>query len=561
MPFIYFADVSGLSQTWNKLRRRCASFKAVSGPTSLDTESSYILTDPVAPYAVLPSDRHQRAASVTPIIEHSPTKGLQRPFPWRKSHSVEKYEYRDINLNSSIPDKINKTIPLPEDYWKVHEQDVKVWRIGCVTPNRPVSLRDLPKDAANWEFSVQNYENMSADRAPNRIRYYTGDVETESKRKHSLDATDRKELKFPGLKAFKSASMRLPGQKSSIQEVQQMLRNKLNRLNVGLRKKRTLSVQEVFQQPPSSQNTPVRSKPQFYVPSPMANGKIYADDNNEPSSLPPMINNAKSNNDGSVSPCKSLSPTKSNDLNKQITRTQSYRTKIHVPGASEPTAATDSPAKSANGTDQNAKSNGRMPQFLIGGRVSLRDKTTPKSTTSTASKISNAVRERMRRRPRSHSPAKPKSTLANGTQKNRDSGGFFDRINRMMHVNHLPPSHGSANNNCNRNKAAGDSIGSHESNGTSPGVPAMVTKKVLNNIEANGSHDDPANINNNNNNSMKSVETPKSNSDLDAPQKPEALFIRDRRMASKQVRRRRFLLLLSRIFRYFFSSVECGQRR
>lgn len=476
---------------------------------------------------MLPSGRHQRAASVTPIIEHSPIKDLQRPLPWRKSHSVEKYEYRDINLNSSIPDKINKNIPLPDDYWKVHEQDVKVWRIGCVSPSRPVSLRDLPKDGNDWEFNVQAYENMGDSRAPARIQYYTGDSDTESKRKHSFDATDHKELKFPGLKAFKSASMRLPGQKSSIQEVHQMLRNKLNRLNVGLRKKRTLSVQEVFQQSPSSQTTPVRSKPQFYVPSPIASSKIYVEDRDskEPSSLPPIINNSKSNNDiASISPTKSVSPTKSNDMNKQITRTQSYRTKIHVPGVSEPNNTNN--GKSSNGSDHSTKSNARLPQFLIGGRVSLRDKSTPKQP-STASKISNAVRERIRRRPRSHSPTKPKTSMAN-TPKNRDSIGFFDRINRMMHVNHLPPPHGSntvASNNLNRGKVNGGTNDSHETNGV-----AAITKKIPN--ASNGSHDETAN----NNNNVKNIKMT-NNSDLDAPQKPETNFTRDRRMPLKQVRK------------------------
>lgn len=498
-----------------------------------------MLTDPVPQYAVLPSDRHQRAASVTPIIDHSPTKnGLPRPLPWRKSHSTEKYEYRDINLNSSIPDKINKTIPLPDDYWKIHEEDVKLWRIGCVAPNRPVSLRDLPKDANDWEFNVQQYENMSNDRAPTRIQYYTGDSDTESKRKHSLDATDRKELKFPGLKAFKSASMRLPGQKSSMQEVQQMLRNKLNRLNVGLRKKRTMSVQEVFQTP-SSQNTPVRAKPNFYVPSPNVSSYGNDCDGNEPTSLPPIINNSKTTNIGpsnrSTSPIKSVSPSHSNDLSKQITRTQSYRTKIHVPAASDDKAnnANDTNGKTSKNNDSSSKSNGRLPQFLIGGRVSLRDKNATKPTTpSTASKISNAVRERMRRRPRSHSPAKPKSG-ENTPQKNRDSSGFFERINRMMHVNHLPPPHGSnavANNRS--GKATNDS---HESNGPLAGVVTMI-KKIPNQDGSNGSNGEPANNNNNNNNNdVKGVETTK-NSDLDASQKPETISMRDRRMTAKQVR-------------------------
>lgn len=471
---------------------------------------------------------------------------------------MEKYEYRDVNLNSSIPEKINKSIPLPDDYWKVHEQDVKIWKIGCNSPNRPVSLRDLPKDSSDWEFNVQKYENLSGDRRANRIQYYTGAADTNHTRKHSLDTPERKEIKFPGLKAFKSASMRLPGQKSSLQEVHQMLRNKFNRLNVGLRKKRTLSVQEVFQQSPSSQQSSARNTPtQFYVPSPVASNKMYSDDNtsnrsstsNEPTSLPQNVNNTKlntmnNNNNNNqintangircVSPIKSTSPVKNGDLNKQITRTQSYRTKIIIP------AANDSNAKNITATttesDQN-KSNAKSPQFIVGGRVSLRDKCSNK--TSTASKISNAVRERIRRRPRSHSPAKPKELVSNGQnrKKNRDSIGFFDRINRIMSVNHLPPPHNSnnnnnnTNNNLNRSKTNGNSIGSHESNATSSSsTDVAATKKIQNDDTTKTSNDDPVNNNNNhhNNNNI-------SNNGDFRQSKPETIFIRDRKITTKQV--------------------------
>ncbi|KAK5639035.1 hypothetical protein RI129_011527 [Pyrocoelia pectoralis] len=60
-----------------------------------------------------------------------------------------------------------------------------------------------------------------------------------------------------------SSSLRLPGKRESVQEV---LRSKLNRIHAGLRKRRALSVQEVF-----SNGSPVHEQPTFYVPSPNEN--------------------------------------------------------------------------------------------------------------------------------------------------------------------------------------------------------------------------------------------------------------------------------------------------
>lgn len=57
-----------------------------------------------------------------------------------------------------------------------------------------------------------------------------------------------------------SSSLRLPNSKKG--SVQEVLRSKLNRINVGLRKRRALSVQEVFSSPTHEEST-------FYVPSPV----------------------------------------------------------------------------------------------------------------------------------------------------------------------------------------------------------------------------------------------------------------------------------------------------
>lgn len=244
----------------------------MSGPTTLDSDASYILTEPSTGYSVLPRERPhtQRANSVTPTTDTQ----KERPYLWRKCNSTEKYDYRDVNLNGSVPDKIHKRIPLPEDYWKVHEEDVKAWRIGSTPPPSGKKSRDTPKDS-DWEFNVQKYENMT-DRNRGRLQYYTAHDDN-GNRKNSLEG-DRKEIKFPGLKAFKSASMRLPGQKTSLQEVHQLLRNKFNRLNVNLRKKRTMSVQEVFM-PATPQGPP--SPPHFYVPSPSALPKVSENGSNQ----------------------------------------------------------------------------------------------------------------------------------------------------------------------------------------------------------------------------------------------------------------------------------------
>lgn len=423
----FFADVSGITQKWHKLRRRCASFKAVSGPTSLDSDASYVLTEPATPYAVVSRDRHQRAASMTPSTEHT-----KHQYTWRKSHSVEKYDYRDVNLNSSIPDKIHKRIPLPDDYWKIHEQDVKTWKIGCATPNRPLreahgDLTPKTNGGCDWEYNVQKYENMGEHR-PTRIQYFTG-TDDNGNRKNSLES-DRKESKFPGLKAFKSASMRLPNQKSSIQEVHQLLRNKFNRLNVGLRKKRSLSVQEVFENAPSQ--TDARAPSQFYVPSPSEVARVHKDESNGPSSLPFYINDTPKSNAATTT--SKLAEQNGTSTRKSVTRSQSVRSKSSKCDESKTDIA--NPKSTAGDTKLPAKT----PSFSIGGRVSLRERSNGKP--STATKIGNAVRDRMRMRPRSHSPVKQLDGRAvNGKEKqkkNRDSFGLFDRINRIMSTNHLP---------------------------------------------------------------------------------------------------------------------------
>lgn len=279
---IYFADTSSISQKWQKLRRRCASFKATaSGPSSLDSDTNYILTDAPSSYTLLAPRDDQLTTWKCNESNHL----------WRRSDSADKYrcpEYRDINVNRpNVADKLSTKPP-----------------IGM----RPESWRDH-----DWEYSVKRYEDLPETPRVmgrrERLQYYSASDERRSttpqqprkKLSFSMDSDSgipvkEKESKFPLLKTFKSASMRLPGQKSSIQEVQQLLRNKFNRLHAGLRKRRALSVQEVFQTPQPSQ---------FYVPSPAYDADDIPESDG-PSSLPYTANT----NDRSRNPDRKQQTTK-----------------------------------------------------------------------------------------------------------------------------------------------------------------------------------------------------------------------------------------------------------
>ncbi|XP_049547465.1 uncharacterized protein LOC125958264 [Anopheles darlingi] len=204
------------------------------------------------------------------------------------------------------------------DYWQHHHPlaepcDVKLWRLGAhQTYAHRIHVNPVQRRSAHsidWEYNVQRYESMCDSNRPHpqpptaarifrteKLQYY--DELADIKKpppgpgagSTGMDGGMRnggslgvgsgiklaKEIKLPSLKTFKSASMRLPGQKSSIHEVQQLLRSKFNRIHAGLRKRRALSVQEVFQLPPGGTTTPLpppgvppTMKPTFYVPSPL----------------------------------------------------------------------------------------------------------------------------------------------------------------------------------------------------------------------------------------------------------------------------------------------------
>lgn len=431
------------------------------------------------------------------------------PPNFRDDHyhwQAEKYDYRDVNLNGTCMEKVNhKRIPLPGDYWQHSQEangvvvaDVEHHQVWCPNRNGPMrKSRELLAKDTDWEYSVYKYENLG-DRE--RLKYYTA-TDDNGNRKNSLEKEQKKDIKFLGIKAFKSASMRLPGQKSSIQEVQQLLRNKFNKINAGLRKRRALSVQEVFQRsssqpPPVAVAAPKIQKPsQFYVPTPIegeaaVTNNNYKDSDNGPTSLPYFVNSSSSttplevpkrpNRRSTDTNTKRASPHKHSNLTQDdhdyvdgkrtILRSHSHR----VTNNNLCTDLDKDQACETVSTQSALSSPSKMPQFVVGGCVTLRDRCNTTATaavpvaTKTKECVTNkhgipngcasvtartiaATKDRIRLRPRSHSPLKhfdadaaAATTVKQKAKKNRESFGFFERFNRIMSINHLPPPHSSS---------------------------------------------------------------------------------------------------------------------
>ncbi|KAG5318488.1 PDZD2 protein, partial [Acromyrmex heyeri] len=86
-------------------------------------------------------------------------------------------------------------------------------------------------------------------------------------------------------KLLQTSSLRLPGTTKGIADIQHVLRSKFSKINAGIRKRKALSVTEVF--PPQKDNAS-----NFYVPSPLTSStsQTFEDnryDSSEPASLPP----------------------------------------------------------------------------------------------------------------------------------------------------------------------------------------------------------------------------------------------------------------------------------
>lgn len=447
-----------------------------SGPSSLDSDASFILTSDERP-AQITATKLPRATTNNHSADQPAIRTRDKHF-WQ---TTDKYDYRNVNLTGSVSEKMGKRIMSADEYGWRHttsvDRDGKEWQ-----RTRRSSHHQNGKDL-DWEYNVQQYENLG-DRSGARLQYYeANDSPIELKKNSSATLDDKKEMKFPGLKTFKSASMRLPGQKSSMQEVQQLLRLKFNRINIGLRKRRALSVQEVF--PPersTSQSSalngmPVRPPSQFYVPSPLAyknNNNNYKDvDDEGPASLPFFINDAMKqssqqhytkdnlNNKHTVTISRA-----SPDLNG---RTQNNSDRINNSndlGRDRVLETLPSSLMSSASVQTTQKSIIIAPQFVVGGCVSNGSKHTSAQHTSRLSDVSTATTtslEKIRLRPRSHSPLKTADDKAKNRKK-RESFGFFERINRMMHtgVQQLPPPHSStASSRANNTKMNSASANNH----------------------------------------------------------------------------------------------------
>uniref|UniRef100_A0A182K9F1 Uncharacterized protein n=1 Tax=Anopheles christyi TaxID=43041 RepID=A0A182K9F1_9DIPT len=535
---------AGILQKWSKLRRRCASFKSVSGPASLDSDTNFILAEhpghyqiistatgsPVPPRATLVPAHHQSKHQTSshhhhqhhPLyhghhhLHHSHGPQLQHqhhhhhhnlphyrgsthphhhqhhhhshhlhhqqlhnhplvdyplpgshlldatppPPPLASGYDPKNWELRHSS-SSSTSASSSSTIGAPpaipaalpgDEYWQhfPHEpSDVKLWRLGAhqtyahrihVNPPQRRSAHSI-----DWEYNVQRYENMCDSMAPpppasqrifrtEKLQYYdelsdvkrtaTGGTTGEPGTMHeSSNIKVAKEIKLPSLKTFKSASMRLPGQKSSMHEVQQLLRSKFNRIHAGLRKRRALSVQEVFQVPgtPAAggavQVTP--TKPTFYVPSPLVSERtphrgmapryneeeeaddtrapfldahdhgLSADQHEEqeegeeegPVSLPyiseTMLAETKKvtlrSTEHSPSPRKERTKTwyRSIDFNAALQKLDSHRHSLDTSAKCTPKKQT---AEQAETPAEKEPSTATKPNFSIGGRVSLRER-------------------------------------------------------------------------------------------------------------------------------------------------------------------------------------------
>ncbi|XP_063708715.1 probable cyclin-dependent serine/threonine-protein kinase DDB_G0292550 [Culicoides brevitarsis] len=270
-----------LSRKWNKLRRRCASFKSIqSGPSSLDGDAEdfdvMLIEHPTAKYTIIPPQQLQMHQQQTYARQDPRIEAYEKNI-WRKS-SVLPMESTPLR-----PPRV----PYEQQYRQIiHEDDLKYWPVSY--PNRVDTAR---RNSAidHWEFDAKQFENSLREKE--KLQYYDKDLKIEKNGSIGSEKGIKiaRELKIPGLKSFKSASMRLPGQRTSISDVQQLLRNKLNRIQNGMRKKKALSVHEVFDspQPPMNISAPLPpAGPRFYVPSPVLSPYHDHFDSSGPTSLP-----------------------------------------------------------------------------------------------------------------------------------------------------------------------------------------------------------------------------------------------------------------------------------
>ncbi|KAG7206801.1 hypothetical protein KM043_000711 [Ampulex compressa] len=152
---------------------------------------------------------------------------------------------------------------------------------------------------------------------------------TPASRESSPAAKSLQDEKSPK-KLLQTSSLRLPGTTKGIADIQHVLRSKFSKINAGIRKRKALSVTEVFSQKDNASS--------FYVPSPLSSstsqpfgGEVY--ESSGPTSLPPYPyhENLETLTEGSVP----------NSPNCSSPLTSSGRTFAYSPSTS---SAYDSPA-------------------------------------------------------------------------------------------------------------------------------------------------------------------------------------------------------------------------
>lgn len=213
---LFFVADDELSRKWNKLRRRCASFKSIqSGPSSLDGDGEdfdLMLIEHPAKYTIIPPSPIQMQQQQT-----------------RQDPHIEAYEKSIWRKSSVLPMEATPLrpprVPIPYEHQQqyrqiIHEDDLKYWPVSY--PNR-VGNGDVRRNSAidHWEFDAKQFENSLREKE--KMQYYDKDLKIENVKNGSIGSEKgvkiARELKIPGLKSFKSASMRLPGQRTSISDV------------------------------------------------------------------------------------------------------------------------------------------------------------------------------------------------------------------------------------------------------------------------------------------------------------------------------------------------------
>lgn len=209
-----------------------------------------------------------------------------------------------------------------------------------------------------------------------------------------------------------SSSLRLPNAKKG--GVQEVLRSKLNRIHVGLRKRRALSVQEVF-------SSPTHEQPTFYVPSPVVTRIPNLNGNSGAKSLP-VIDScdipqqrkpAEGHRSRSRTRVSSTDTTAANDYGYHSCDSQGYDS---LPFEPEP----DYDESSWSRAPQPSPRRWSVVDGLIRYKNSQPSKSPSETTKVTLETINNKIPKvklgngKHQERARSHSPAKKHLTKSSG---------------------------------------------------------------------------------------------------------------------------------------------------